>query len=152
MLIYSLLLAVLPRNRLVPDNQIWSLWSDNNIYCGIYYLACSNSLGGSNTAQNVCVWDWQNAPDTPLATVALKAGKVYSVLRNVCVAQCLLGFIVAKFAGFNFPEEELNSKIYFVYSFPFVRYHFSRIWGKSESKKLNLLAYASHKANLCFIP
>ena len=30
----------------------------------------------------VCVWDWQNAPESALATVALKTGKVIVIFRN----------------------------------------------------------------------
>ncbi len=41
------------------------------------------SLGGSLTHQSVCVWDWRGAPDSPLASYPLKAGKLYTHLAGL---------------------------------------------------------------------
>jgi hypothetical protein len=41
------------------------------------------SLGGSVTHQSVCVWDWRGAPDSPLASYPLKAGKLYTHLAGL---------------------------------------------------------------------
>ena len=41
------------------------------------------SLGGSLTHQSVSVWDWRQAPDSPLASFPLKAGKLYTHLAGL---------------------------------------------------------------------
>ena len=38
------------------------------------------SLGGVASDQSVCIWDWKNAPESPLARLPLKSGKVYNHL------------------------------------------------------------------------
>ena len=49
------------------------------------------SLGGVASDQSVCVWDWKDAPESPLAIMSLKSGKIYNHLTpHPCEASMFL--------------------------------------------------------------
>ena len=65
------------------------------------------SLGGASTHQTVCVWDWKSAPESPLASIAVRNGRLFSCL-SVHPVEPTLFLVTSRTTAtfFNYSEDK----------------------------------------------